>query len=721
MPETVLEFHLNSQATKDLIKNAKKQPYAVFVGMSSIGKTCLIDVLLRSLNWQAENKGDYYNNPRTPTSRNIWKQLTVDGFQDLRLIDTAGENFLSLYIKYRDNPDLDRLFSHDVIHTAENPETRDYDKVFLEVLQKATKIYVCLPLHSNAVDIEPILEQAGGFFRNVLRVEGEVRFLFTFTDLKIHPNYELPNYNQALRRYQADPVHYDLVAFFRGQIVGNDVTAEFLEDIKKYENFLKHMDIEQENNIYNSNFFENNPKTKPLLVYSLNNYGYKYVYMLYLPMFLDYYQTMELGKTKQVGSPGVLAYPLVSIDKKFTKTIEAYQERVKDVLAFGDITDISGQIKSMGTRVQATATKSIVEHTRFWFAGLSLFVMASVMAGIFGMSYQIDSNTKSEMAYMATFDRHTPNPYAGLSKEQLQEKFKYLVMDYERPNKGLYEARPEAKNISNTCASMFTNTKKEDVNYKNFVDGFYGGGGYENHLESLRDDVVKSTNSYLSREFSDRKAEEIRRNNSFPRIEMERQDCIHALVDFWKYRIELSNQANWNESEVKNLIDLFEKIQTGRYLVKSANIKDNIHRELPLLQAWQARFEEERPVVVPIEQKQAETFIQEYQSSINASDIFPIGVLRLNNGMAGCDVSGEFHQEVCSSVKKVFTNSSLAVDSIEVRDLINIDSSDFCFANPDKCQKERDWTKSIIIFFGVLALSIGAIVVFYKKRSGVSS
>lgn len=141
-----------------------------------------------------------------------------------------------------------------------------------------------------------------------------------------------------------------------------------------------------------------------------------------------------------------------------------------------------------------------------------------------------------------------------------------------------------------------------------------------------------------------------------------------------------------------------------------------------MLQAWQARFEEERPVVVPIEQKQAETFIQEYQSSIsNASDIFPIGVLRLNNGMAGCDVSGEFHQEVCSSVKKVFTNSSLAVDSIEARDLINIDSSDFCFANPDKCQKERDWTKSIIIFFGILALSIGAIVVFYKKRSGVSS
>lgn len=98
MPETVLEFHLNSQATKDLIKNAKKQPYAVFVGMSSIGKTCLIDVLLHSLNWRAENKGDYYNNPRTPTSRNIWKQLTVDGFQDLRLIDTAGENFLSLYM-----------------------------------------------------------------------------------------------------------------------------------------------------------------------------------------------------------------------------------------------------------------------------------------------------------------------------------------------------------------------------------------------------------------------------------------------------------------------------------------------------------------------------------------------------------------------------------------------------------------------------------------------
>lgn len=721
------QFNFKDNETKELIDNAREQPYAIFVGMSGVGKSCLIDILFDSLNWTERITGNIYNNnARTSTSTNTWTRLDVRGKiggQDLHLIDTAGENFLSLYIKYRgDRPDLDVLFSRESINTTKNPQTEPYDDLFLKILQNATKIYVCLPLHADGFPVRDMLGRAGSFFHNALKVKGEVRFLFTFVDEAIYPNYELPDYHQILRRYREGLLTYDVAKFFDAQIKGNGVTLEFQEDIKKYGNLLKYMDT-NDGGIYETNFF-NNQDTRPLHVYSLGSYKYKYSYMLYLPMFLDYYQTMEWQQQNPRYNP--LPAHLLGICQEYPEVMDNYRKKITDVLAFDDITEM---IKSVTTRVQATATKSIVKHTRFWFAGLSLFVMASVMAGIFGMSYQIDSNTKSEMAYMATFDRHTPNPYAGLSKEQLQEKFKYLVMDYERPNKGLYEARPEAKNISNTCASMFTHKEKEDVNYKNFVDGFYGGEGYENHLESLRGDVVESTNSYLSRRFSKQQAKEFRLNNSFPRKEIERQDCIHALVDFWKYRIELSNQANWNESEVKNLIDLFEKIQTFRYLVKSANIKDNIHRELPLLQAWQARFEEKRPVVVPIEQKQAETFIQEYQSSISqeyqssskASDTFPIGVLRLNNGMAGCDVSGEFHQEVCSSVKKVFTNSSLAVDSIEARDLINIDSSDFCFANPDKCQKERDWTKSIIIFFGILALSIGAIVVFYKKRSGVSS
>lgn len=754
-----IDFH--SPDFKNIIQNAHKNPYAVFVGMTNAGKSCLIDVVLETLSWQANKFTFYDSNPRQSTNTNTLNTIPIPGFQDLLLLDTAGENFLSLYIKHASQPDMDSLFSAKPINRQENPVTQGYNDLFLQLLQNATKVYVCLPLDSQIANPEPLLSKAEHFFDKTLKVKGEVIFLFTFIDLVLYQQKkfnDLPKYNKALRKYIKDQtIDNELLELLKSSLDngeednGEEPTNKFREDLAKYQSFIQKMedkDMEGKDgyNIYATDIFPNNKKSKPLAVNKIGKY--KYIYMWHLPMFIDYYQTMELAKNLGIKEPSQLASRLLSLDAnddKANQNIKNYQDKVKEALAFADITSASGYLKSQATNITKSVKTSLTNHRKnllHYLLVLCLIIIATApISWFFARPLEINHNVKEELAYFVTFDKQTPNPYAGLSTEGLQKNFAYLVKEYEKGNQSLYETKPidgTGKSTPGECSGLFTNRNlTEDKNYSDFVLGFYGNATNDSiYLQKMRNEVIITTDEYLNGEiFKDKTEKEhkkkltkddltniikkIKNSEIFPRKEMERQDCLHTLTDWWSARIALANQTTWSESEVDNLIKITEKIQTRPELMESANIVDNINREVLLLQAWQSVFENKKAVVMPI------YIDKENTSQLPTNHELPSGILILDQDMKGCvdpPFHKEFHKDVCLGIKSVLTKSTNAMNDIRADDLINIDDG-FCQANPDKCHKQVNWGQFFMMFFIltlVFIMAYIALLMYRKKQHGAT-
>lgn len=719
-----IPFH--SPELTNIIQNAQKKPYAVFVGMTSVGKSCLIDVILNTLSWQAEGNF-YHNNPRKSTDTNTLNTIPIPGFQELLLLDTAGENFLSLYIQYASQPDMDSLFSKEGINRQENPTTLGYNDLFLKLLQNATKVYVCLPLYSQIANPEHLLNKAKSFFDQKLEVKGEVIFLFTFIDLVLYKQKKfdnLPEYNKTLRKYITSQITDDeLLELFESSLDNHETPTEnYLKDLEKYQGFIKNIDSDNGCNIYETTIFPDNKKSKPLTINKLGKY--KYIYMWYLPMFIDYYQTMELAEKVSFQNASQLASHLLDLgtDDKTNQNIQNYQLKVKEALAFSDITSASGYLKSQATNTTKSVKTSLTNHKKnilHYLLVLCLIIIATApISWFFARPLEINHNVKEELAYFVNFDKQTPNPYAGLSIEGLQKNFAYLVKEHEKGNQSLYEVKPiggTGKAIRGACGGLFTNKNTaEDKNYHNFVHGFYGNATNDSiYLQKMRNEVVITTDEYLKKKFAD-KIQQIKSNDQFPRPEMERQDCLHTLTDWWSARIALANQTTWSESEVDNLIKITEKIQTRPELMESANIADNINREFLLLQAWQATFENKKAVVMPID--------KENISQLPTNHELPSGILILGQDMKGCNINTPLHKDVCLGIKSVLTKSTNAMNDIRADDLINIDDG-FCQANPDKCHKQVNWGQFFMMFFIltlVFIMAYIALLMYRKKQHGAT-
>lgn len=787
-----IDFH--SPDFKNIIQNAHKNPYAVFVGMTGVGKSCLIDVVLETLSWQANKVIFYDSNPRQSTETNTLNTIPIPGFQDLLLLDTAGENFLSLYIEHASQSDMDSLFSTGSINRRENPVTQGYNDLFLQLLQNATKVYVCLPLDSQIANPEHLLNKAKYFFDKTFEVKGEVIFLFTFIDLALYQQKkfeDLPNHNKNLREFNTEcfPKFQEWQSLqeqkknkekealekskklteqadnelekkykkeedielsklrYPFESLLNDIKCnkEKCQDLAKYQSFIQNMEGSNGYNIYATDIFPNNKKSKPLAVNKLGKY--KYIYMWYLPTFIDYYQTMELAGNIKFEEASRLANYLsgLNFDDKANQNIKNYQDKVKEALAFADITSASGYLKSQATNTTKSVKTSLTNHRKnllHYLLVLCLIIIATApISWFFARPLEINHNVKEELAYFVTFDKQTPNPYAGLSTEGLQKNFAYLVKEYEKGNQSLYETKPidgTGKSTPGECSGLFTNRNlTEDKNYSDFVLGFYGNATNDSiYLQKMRNEVIITTDEYLNGEiFKDKTEKEhkkkltkddltniikkIKNSEIFPRKEMERQDCLHTLTDWWSARIALANQTTWSESEVDNLIKITEKIQTRPELMESANIVDNINREVLLLQAWQSVFENKKAVVMPI------YIDKENTSQLPTNHELPSGILILDQDMKGCvdpPFHKEFHKDVCLGIKSVLTKSTNAMNDIRADDLINIDDG-FCQANPDKCHKQVNWGQFFMMFFIltlVFIMAYIALLMYRKKQHGAT-
>lgn len=767
---------LNQTNVDNYINNSDKKPYSVVVGMSGSGKTCMIDVSLHTLEWHTET--DYGNEAvRKPTSKNELLELTIKGMSDHLLIDSAGENFRSVFIDCQKEPsELDVIFSYKPIdrNLHEDNTQKGLNQEFKRFIQNAFKVFVCLPLYPHRIDTDSDIKKATAFFYEKLKIQGSLTFIYAFSDLIVYPKYNLPALNNKLTEFVKNvheltnllieyqnrgsnlTINYckfsddwqkfirdkenllrnnqlnnfseeilknakkSLQLFFQSNVYGNDIKQSFIDELKKYDNFFTQIE-----SIYKENIINGNDKAKPLQVNSIivNGKEAHYFFALHLPTSLGYYQILELA---QLNKPATLASNISQIDNAYAEHVRYHQDKLKNAFDFKiDVFDRTRQkIIKTNDKFKKNVKKQSYHLPNIFmfllsFLGLWVVTCAVLLMILFETSFEIKHNVKN-IAYMVTLDGETPNPYSDLSNDELKKNFRYLVSDFERNDESLYTIKPINKNIPKTCASMFTlRPTAENINYNSFLKDFYNNELnltiHQQNLDKLRHDINQSTQIYLNKEGLSAQIEKIK-NSQFPRQHVERQDCINALSEFWTARINLALNQSWQESEVANAITLFEKVKTSPELTLSANIEDNIQRELPLLQAWQAKLQSKSPKIVPISKEEANELnhnLSKYQ--------LPTGVFFIGQDMQGCGEKTAFHEQICRNLGITLSNTTLAMNDIQVTDLNEylLDNDKFCQENPDKCKKKFDSEivlDSIILSLPIAVVITVAIVIYRRKK-----
>lgn len=768
---------LNQTNIDNYIKNRQKKPYSVVVGMPGVGKTCMIDVSLHTLEWHTETA---YNNQavRKSTSKNELVELTIEGMNDYFLIDTAGENFRSVFIDCQKEPsELDVIFSYKPIdrNLHENHIQKELNQEFKRFIQHAFKVFVCLPLYPHQIDTDSAVKKASAFFYEQLKIQGSLTFIYAFSDLIVYPRYHLPTLNNKLtefvknvheltnllieyqnrglsltidyRKFSDDwqefikdeenllrnnqPNNFSeeilknakesLQLFFQNNVYGNDIKESFIDELEKYDNFFpKIQTIISEENIINGN-----DKSKPLQVNTITVNGKKahYFFALHLPTSLGYYQILELAP---LNNPAVLASNISQIDNAYAEHVRYHQDKLKN--AFDFKIDVFDRTRQKISKTNDNIKKNVKKQSyhlpnifMFLLSFLGLWAVTFVALLVtFGQSLQIKNNVRADLGYVVTLDGETPNPFANLSNDKLQKSFIYLVSEFERNDASLYDIKPSSKNAEKTCKSMFTsNPKPENINYQAFLKDFYNNELnltiHQQNLDKLRHDVKESTKDYLNKKDLLDQIDKIKNSQTFPRQYIEREDCINALADWWQARINLALNQSWQESEVANAITLFEKVKTSPELMLSANIEDNIQRELPLLQAWQAKLQGKTAKIIPVIKEEG----NQLNHNLSKSQI-PTGVFFLGQDMQSCSEKNAFYEQICRNLATTLSHTGLAMNDIQVTDMNDylLDNDKFCKANVNKCEKkfERETVFDFAILSLPIAMVITVIIVIYRRK-----
>lgn len=188
---------------KQYVQDAKDKPYAVFVGMSGNGKTCMLDLLVRTLQGGV---GLIDGIVRRSTNVNTIVPVEISNKQS-RLLDTAGENFQAWFksVTNTRNLEVELAFSKTPLKdTNEQTVTPEQNQAFGCLLKNASKLYICTPAKRYGMQVN--INVATNFLCEKLNINGtkpELIFLFNHVDSLIYDGYQdqLPSLSNQFHDY----------------------------------------------------------------------------------------------------------------------------------------------------------------------------------------------------------------------------------------------------------------------------------------------------------------------------------------------------------------------------------------------------------------------------------------------------------------------------------------------------------------------------------------
>lgn len=715
--------------------NHPKTKYSVLIGMPGAGKTCMLDILASMLGKIAPKT------IRTSTALNQASEFEIPN-SNAKLIDTAGENFKSWYLKastrnLRDS--LDDFLSGSAV--AGNVSGAK-DDAFGRLISHAQSLFICIP--AGGGDLTTSMRDACDFFNKQLKEElkkeikrsepnkqltkqdldNQVKrkkipkliFLFNHVDKFIYPQLNKPHTNEA-----------------RIPRMTQLLSGSNFQDVDSYLNSNKNLDSEKEQyiNFYTNKFYnlrrENifqGKESEPLRKYPSSDAGsavtnssgieYCFYYLLYYPHLLDRYRLLEQNPRKPNGNLMKFANILHNLDLDKEPIKEDHKRLIAAYRNIFELEKLRDKLRDKFLSIFWHAKK----NSPLIKAVVPAVILAAILTFIFLTVFpdKIENRELKDNAQVV-YSLNTKvgnqlqvNPYAGMKPDDLKGLFDKLVKDYEKEKPKSYNPVPHDDAIQGahrgTCHSLFnSNQDGLDGKYGAFLSSFYGPSSEINQ-------VIHEQNLAALQTFANGLSGSQKTLSSTVRPGSERQDCTYKLIEeFWKPRIALASM-NANDLKAVNVNALKEslsKLKQDAAFTNVANIQDNIDRELPLLEVWSQQLSTGK-------YQAAHIMVDNKPAKVPPAASFPDGRFIIRSNPHGCPAQqNTVESTLCDHMRNSLLDdksninafASLTIDELNTPENLE----EFCKGSSSQCKPDplRLW-KYFFVFITVFVLAWIAIV-----------